>query len=190
MSVSGIEGFLKSLNFLEEEKATFRKLLTIKEFDKDELLLEEGDVSTSVYFIVKGSVRMFYIDYCGKEHIKSFNFDGDFIAPYSSILTRSPSNHYIQCLSASQFIYFDYIEARKVLGDPVSWLKLELSLVQNEYMEKEKREYEFLILPARERYANFITQYKEYIHLIPEKYMASYLGINPSTLSRLKHSLG
>lgn len=189
MAASVIDSFLMSLDLLNEEKEAFANILHSKELDKECFLVEEGEISTNIYFIATGAVRMFYVDYDGKEHVKSFNFDGDFIAPYASIIARKASNHYIQCLMKSQFICFDYFEAKKIFEDSVSLLKLELALIQGEYVEKENREYEFLTQSAKERYLNFISIYKEYLDLLPEKYIASYLGVNPSTLSRLKNTV-
>ncbi|MFD0697914.1 Crp/Fnr family transcriptional regulator [Paenibacillus sp. GCM10027628] len=170
----------------ENQKNRFYSLFTPITMDKNEHLLLAGERTEHLYFCLSGSFRMYYSTYDGKERIKAFCGADDFITSYSSLLTGSPSSLSIQALQPAKLIqayYPDFLAL--TLEDPV-WERLARLITEGMYLKKERREMQLLTLSAEERYACFQQEFGTWEARIPQYYIASYLGITPVALSRIR----
>src|SRR3546814_230183 len=174
------------LGFIESEMRKFTSLFSESHFKKNEYVAIEGEYSTKLVFIIKGVMRAFYRNSNGDEYNKTFLTEFNFVGAYSSLVTKQQNLINIQCLTDCAVLIADY---RQVVNLYDSFPKIErLSRILSEhfFVSKEKREIELVMLDASERYAIFQKRYPNLGNLIPQYHIASYLGITPTQLSRIR----
>ncbi|MGL5892076.1 MAG: Crp/Fnr family transcriptional regulator [Bacteroidia bacterium] len=163
----------------------FAEILIVKTVKKKEFLLQEGEVCNKVTYLNSGCTRLFYT-VNGIENTVQFFFSDSFYTDYASFLTNEPSNENLQALQpceAVQIVKDDLYELydRFPEFDRVGRLMAEQAFVSihklNSMMKNEEPEM---------RYLNLLRQRPELIKQIPQHYIASYLGIKPESLSRIK----
>jgi CRP-like cAMP-binding protein len=140
-------------------------------------------------FVEKGLFRLFYTDRNGKDFTKNFKSAGQFMAAKASLLLRSPSKLSIQALEDSTVLCFDYDDVLQMAEHSFRWQCLLRKAADADYLEKEKRESDLLFYDAKERYLNFIKERPDWENRIQQRYIASYLGMSPETLSRIRKNL-
>jgi CRP-like cAMP-binding protein len=160
------------------------------------LTLEKGalwvkaDEPVRCFAIVRsGLVRHYYVDAKGRESVKAFRGPGDFSAPYAELIQRKPSRTFIQALVKSELLAFDVAEFEALADGSLELQRLARRLVEQNFVWKEQREYEFLQLSAEERYRQFCAERPEHLAHIPQHQVASYIGITPVALSRIRARL-
>ncbi|GGF18843.1 Crp/Fnr family transcriptional regulator [Echinicola rosea] len=182
---------IQSMIYLDETGVRGLKAISqIKRFSSGEHWIREGQVPSSFGFVDKGLFRIYYADADGHEVTKGFFQEGSFPTAYTSLQTEKPSYFFIQALEDAQLVTIDY---KKWLGmyraDPV-WKDFLIAMLTKGYAKKEKRERELLQLSAEERYRGFLTEYPGLDKRIKQHYIASYLGITPVALSRIRRKMG
>ena len=156
-----------------------------KKFKKNEYLLEAGSEPRFMNIILSGLTRSFYIDHNGKEFNKIFFSQGDIASAYVEMLSKQPSRLSIQALEETDVLQVDYQHVQQLYDRDPAWNIIGRKIAENFFVIKEKREYEFLLLDAENRYKNFLEDYKDLKSRIPQYHVASYLGITSVSLSRL-----
>lgn len=152
---------------------------------KGEIILKPGDSADTFCLIISGFMRMYYIDQKGNEYTKTFRSKYDIASPYAEMLQNIPSRIYIDALEDSTILFFKYKDFVKLYDRHICWNILGRKFAEKYFIVKEHREYEFLLLSAKERYECFCKDYQHLMHKIPQYQIASYLGITPVSLSRL-----
>ncbi len=163
----------------------FTQSFNPKSFKKSELMLKAGDQSDVFFIIIKGIARNYDLDDKGKEYTKVFRGPGELIGPYAETLAKKPARFFIQALSDCEVISFSYAHFSFMMEQYPQWQKLGRMMAEENYLEKEKREYELLHFSAERRYLEFLTQYGELAQDIPQYHVASLLGISPEALNRI-----
>ena len=158
----------------------------LTEYISGEYFLLASETSRKVGFVTKGLFRLFYSDFEGKEYTKNFKSSGQFIGALASLLLNVPSRLSIAALENSTVMCFDYDEILQIAEHSLCWHKLLRKITETDYLEKEQRESDLLFYDAKERYQNFIMKHPDWVHRIRLRYIASYLGISPETLSRIR----
>lgn len=170
----------------EQEGDKFMSLLSPLQIPKGSFYLREGQVPYKFAFISQGLVRYLYVDQKGNEYTKNFITAGVFMSSYSAMIAQVPSQMYIQALEDS-FVYEisfkDWIALKK--GHPC-WNELLVYILEKVFALKEKRERDLLLLDAQTRYELFKKEFPSLEPRIKQHMIASYLGISPISLSRLK----
>jgi CRP-like cAMP-binding protein len=172
-----------------KELAELDKLCTLKHYGKNEFFLESNSVPIYSAFIVKGAFREYYTDNNGREFNKAFGFEGDFTGSYYDLVVGKPSIVSIQALTNSTVVAIRYAEYKKLISTDIFWLKVEHAFAHNLLMKKFEKEYQLLTLSATERYELLQKQYPALEQLVPAYHIASYLGITPISLSRIRAQL-
>jgi CRP-like cAMP-binding protein len=173
----------------EIEKKKVLERSRIRRLSKKDIYLREGDISTEVAFTVSGLLRCFYIDKRGNDVTKYFCFEGSSIS-YNGYILTEPSKYYIEALEDCTLIAIDYLSFEALIKDNLFWLNA-IKKIQDEILiYKEKRESSFLLENATERYINLIKNRPDIEERIIQSYLASYLGISPVSLSRIRNKLG
>jgi CRP-like cAMP-binding protein len=131
-------------------------------------------------------VRHYYVDSRGRESVKAFRGPGEFSAPYAEIILRKPSRTFIQALAPTELLTFDVTRFDALAEDSLELQRLARRFVEQHFVAKEQREYEFLQLSAEERYRQFCAERPEHLSHIPQHQVASYIGITPVALSRIR----
>jgi len=161
----------------------------VKGYSPQEYFLRAGETSRKMCFVEKGLFRLFYTDKNGKDFTKNFKSAGQFMAAKASLLLRSPSKLSIQALEDSTVLCFDYDDVLQMAEHSFRWQCLLRKAADADYLEKEKRESDLLFYDAKERYLNFIKERPDWENRIQQRHIASYLGMSPETLSRIRKNL-
>jgi CRP-like cAMP-binding protein len=164
----------------------FQDLFNVKQITSKTVLLHEGDISKHVHFIKKGCLREWF-NKDGKEITFQFFFEGQAVASIDSFLNQQPSVYTIESIEPSSIVTFSKDQIEEIFQ-----LFPEFKEGFQELMYKRFRNYANLFLSRikdspRERYEDLILNHPEIIKRVPQHYIASYLGITPISLSRIRN---
>lgn len=180
--------FTKLALIPEEEWKYVESLFQELSFNKNEHLLNAGDVTDSMYLILEGLTRSYFIDSEGKEFNKIFQAEGDIASAYVELLNQIPSRLNIQALENTKVLKIHFKKIQELYQRHPCWNEIGRKIAENFFIVKEQREYEFLLLDAENRYQNFLKDYAHLKKRIPQYQIAAYLGITPVSLSRIINS--
>ncbi|PJZ77076.1 Crp/Fnr family transcriptional regulator [Leptospira neocaledonica] len=162
------------------------QLYTIRKLEYGDFLIKQGARPTEFAFVFSGVLREYYLTDQGNEYIKSFNFPGDFTGSYFDLLTEQPSTCNIRAITDCELAVAKFSEFRKLFSQDIAWERLGRIFAENLFLKKARREYELLALNAEERYDLLLESRPDIEDLIPQYHIASYLGITPVSLSRIR----
>lgn len=160
--------------------------MTIKVLKAGDHWVRQGDQSREFAFIMSGLLRVYYVQKSGKELIEGFYDDGKTIAAISALVSEMPCQYYIQALEDTQLItldYYDFFEFAKTNPQLLLWL---LEVHQSLFIDKAKRDAKRILCNGEERYQWFAKEYPQLLDRIPQYHIASFLGITPVSLSRIR----
>jgi len=158
------------------------------EFNKNELLLKAGHVEDYLYFLVSGIARLF-LAAPTKEYTLRFNFPGMFFNAYSSFFTRTPSSYSIEAITDIRLYRMSFNQLEDLYKAAPNAPTVGRRALEYFYLLKEQREIRLLCFTAEENYRELQKEQPDLIQLIPQKYLASYLGITPQSLSRIRRTI-
>jgi CRP-like cAMP-binding protein len=166
------------------------KKIKTKSLKKDEHLFRLGEHSEIIAFVSKGFVYSYYTSPKNEELVKKFCWEGRLTSPYVSFLNgRKECMFSCKALEKTFLFYINYTDMLEMYQRHECWQKLGRLLAEKSIIEREEREYESLCLASTERYLSFVQKNAKHINRIPQYLVASYLGITPISLSRIRKSL-
>jgi CRP-like cAMP-binding protein len=180
--------FNEAISLSKEEEELIRNHLTPKKLRKKQYLLQEGDVSKFVAFVEKGVLRSYSIDVKGNEHIIQFALEGWMISDLSSYLTGKPATYTIDALEDSELVLISRASNEELLKIPKyeRWMRLQIT---GAYIALQRRLTSLISLPLDERYTSLIETYPQIVQRVPQHMIASYMGLTPETLSRVRKKM-
>ena len=181
-----LKNISRFITLSSEEEQYFTSLLKLKKLKKKQYLLQEGDISHHEYFVNKGCVRTYTIDEKGQEHIIQFAIEDWWTGDMYSFLTHTPAKYTIDALEDSELLCLEKSGLEELYIKVPKFEKFFRHLLQNAFVSLQERVIGNLSQPADERYCTFITKYAEMEKRLPLKQIASYLGITPESLSRIR----
>ncbi len=171
-----------------EDAALLSTFMKAKKILKRQYLLQADTVCQYENFVAEGCLRMFYVDDSGLEHTFSFAIEDWWICDLESFLRRSPSAWHIEALENSIVLQID-TPSLAMLYDKIPSLERYFRILnENAFIAQSKRGQN-ISLSGEEKYKSFLTMYPEWHQRIPQKYIASYLGITPVFLSQIRKQL-
>ena len=171
-----------------EEEQYFTSLLKVKRLKKKQYLLQEGDVVRYDYFVNKGCLRTYTIDEKGLEHVVQFSIEDWWTGDMYSFLTQKPARYTIDAIEDSELLSLERSALEELYIKVPKFERFFRLLLQNAFVALQERIIDSLSQPADERYCTFITKYPNMEKRLPLKQIASYLGITPESLSRIRSS--
>lgn len=176
------------ITFSDDEIDAILQKIDILSFSKSSFIVQEGSTLSGVYIIIKGLSRGFYSDENGNESIRCFSSEGDFICT-EGLRNRKTATFSIQALEDMKCIFISYDLLLCIMErDESAFRKYnEYNCMAIGYYEE--RQHGLLTKTAGERYKDFLKIYSGIEKRINQEYIASYIGIRPSSLSRLKRNL-
>ncbi len=158
-------------------------------FGKGSFLLRQGETCKHSFFVGKGLLRYYSIDDKGKEHILQFAPENWFISDRESAYFNQPSHYFIQALEDSTVTLLDADFITLLSLQDQSFIEFNNKLLHNHIRHLQNRINQLLSATAEARYLNFINIYPDLLMRIPQSMVASYLGITPESLSRVRKDL-
>lgn len=173
----------------EEDFRFIERSLLKHHVKKKRIILRQGEVNRYLYFVLKGALRSYTIDKLGNEHIIQFAFEDYWVADLSSFITQAPGEIFIETIEDIEVLLLPYHELDILLDKIPALEKYFRHLYQRAYVGLQKRVNTRDSTTAKERYKELITMQPEIAKRIPLLYIASYLGITPESLSRVRRTL-
>lgn len=184
-----IEHFKNYIPLNEDEKKLFEGRVIQRNIKRRQMILQEGFVCKHYSFVVKGCFRMYGVDAKGTEHNIQFAAEEDWISDIGSFHTGKSSKLFIEAVEPSiilqiekQDLYFLYKSVPKL--DRIFKV-----IVENKFVELQNHVLQNISSTAQERYLNFLEQYPQLAQRLPNTQIASYIGITPEFLSKIRSEL-
>lgn len=177
--------FDQFLKLNETEWADFKECLTQETIGKNELILKENEVCHFLAFIQEGSFR-FYTVKDGEERITAFFFSGDFVTNYRSFLTGKPSDHFIESLQDAVIYKINLLHLQQLYEKHKAIERLGRLIAEKLYLTVTYRLDAFMFESPKSRYDDLVKRNSKLLSEIPQYMIASYLGVKPETLSRIR----
>jgi CRP-like cAMP-binding protein len=184
-----IKNISKHISLDEEEKKYFLSILHYKKLEKGTVLLNYGEIAKSQYFVIDGCLRNYSIDEDGKEHVIAFATKDWWLSDLYSYITETPAEQAIDALVPTEVFEIMKWDMEKVFEQIPKFERFFRILFQNAMVSQMRRIRQGMSVPAEERYMEFIKQYPGIFQQIPLKHIASYLGISPEFLSKIRNKI-
>ncbi len=174
----------KYITLTEEEKKEFILLNTFKSYKKGTLLLKEGELTDESYFILEGCVRIFYL-LEGEEKTTEFYTELEGINPHCAV-DKKPSSYYVACVEDC-ILTVGNPEMEAIMYEKFPKFEILFRKLSEELLAKQQINFdEFKTSSPEQRYLNLLKNRPDLIQRVPQQQLASYLGIKPQSLSRLR----
>lgn len=176
----------KYVELTPDDCEIIRSLFVYRKFRKRQYIQQEGDVTRFETFVVKGITRTYEVDDAGQEHVIQFGIEDWWVGDLYSFLTEIPSSYNIDCLEDTEVLQITKNDQEKLYHQVPTMERHFRILVQNAFIASTKRLSSSLSKSASERYEEFIQRYPHIEQRVPNHQIASYLGITPQSLSRIR----
>lgn len=181
--------FDEKVRLTNEEKEWSKSFFLPKKLRKRQYLLQEGDVCKYIAFVEKGILRSYTVDEKGSEHIVQFAFEGWWIGDMYSFITGEPSEYNIDALENCELLLLSKQAEEQLFEQVPKMERFFRLLIQNHLIATQRRLMSTLSRPAEERYNELVASCPTIPQRVPQHMMASFLGITPETLSRIRKGI-
>jgi CRP-like cAMP-binding protein len=174
----------KYITLTEDEKNVLLSLDLFRAVNKGAILLKEGQNSNESYFVLKGCIRTYYlID--GEERTTAFYTEMDALTPHC-VISKAPSENYVSCIEDS-IILISNSDMEEEVNSKFPKFEVMCRIFSAELLAKNQIDFdEFKTSSPEQRYLNLLQKRPDLIQRVPQHQLASYLGIKPQSLSRLR----
>lgn len=176
----------KYISLNESEKAYFHSLLVPRTFDRKKFLLRAGEVCDFEAYIVKGCVRVYFLDEKGGEVDVFFAVEDWWVSDLASFSLRKPADLYIQALEDCEVLFISYKKKEQLYAKVPKFERFFRILTQRSYNNTIKRLIGTMSKSAEERYDEFLQKYPDIPQRVPQHLIAAYLGISAEFLSKIR----
>jgi CRP-like cAMP-binding protein len=163
----------------------FKRITSVKKIAKKERLIQEGTICNFIGIVLSGALRS-YVRADDSEFNNDFYFENSFISAYTSFLTQQPTNCNIEALIDSEIAWLSHEHYLKLQQSDKDWVLLGKYISETFFIRKCKRETSFLRNSAATRLQSVLDLYPGIEQKVSQYHIASYLGIKPESLSRIK----
>ena len=185
-----LRAYLQSkATFSDEEFAFMERLFRPKALRAGEVLQRAGEVATHAAFVAEGCLRSYVIDGKGKEHVVQFAPENWWLADAASLMTGTPSQYFIDAVEDSSLLLIEPPSHLRIVEQVPGYATAFRTGLQKHAAAKDQRIVSALATSAEERYQEFVRTYPSIALRVPQWMLASYLGVSPETLSRVRKSL-
>jgi CRP/FNR family transcriptional regulator, anaerobic regulatory protein len=186
---SQFRNFLKNFLFLTEDDCSlFESSLRTIKIEKNEFFLEQGRVCTRIGFVNSGCLRTYYLAE-GKEVNTRFVMENNFAVDYDSFLHNKSSRYFIQALEPSELVVFSFGTLQHAYECSQNWERFGRIIAETVYALATKKAESFLFMNGEERYLDALKGEPEIFERVPLYHIASYLGLERESLSRLRKKI-
>ena len=179
----------EKIKLTSAQEDIIKQYLIPKKIRKNQYLLQEGDVAKYAAFVEKGALRAYSVGDRGTEHIIQFAFEGWTISDMYSFMTGDPATYNIDALEDSELVLISKAAQDEILKQIPAYEVYTRLQVTGAYMAMQKRLTSMLSLSLEERYINLTKLYPSLMQRVPQRMIASYMGLTPETLSRVRRKI-
>jgi CRP-like cAMP-binding protein len=179
----------KDITLSEKDKELCGQYFESVFFPKNSTLEEEGKIPKYLYFIVSGFVRLFHYNNKGNEVTTNINCPTGFITSYIHFINQTKSNENLECITECELLRITKSNLDLLIGQSMVIKDFSISVFQQALVYHENRSKELSALTAEERYRKLMIDYPYILHNVPLQYIASFLGMNPKSLSRIRKEM-
>ncbi len=176
------------VDFEEHELADMQNYIDFIELKKNEILIDEGQIAKEIVFTNKGYLRVYY-HYDGEEITRDITPLHSFATALPSFVSQTPSFEIISAITDCELIIISKENLENLYNKYQKWERLGRRIIEEMFVESQRRIYSFITETAEIRYKRILKQYPEMIHDVPLKYIADFLGIKLQSLSRLRKTI-
>ena len=174
------------IELTDEEFQILASKLHPVSFDKKTKLVEIGEVANTVYFVLKGITRRYF--YREKQEVVTHLVkEGDLMGSIISFLTGEPSRYVLETIEPVTALAISKQDLEGLFSSDKKWEKFGRKIITSFFLNVEYHNMDNIRYTTKERFVNFMKQNPDLVMRVPQKYLASYLEIQPETFSRLKH---
>jgi CRP-like cAMP-binding protein len=177
--------FLKIQSLSKEEIEAIDKTMVTKQFKKGTILLKEGQTSSDAFFVLEGIVRQYCI-IDGEEKTTDFFTDAQWVVSLNNINVNSPSTHFVECSSDCLVLMGDSTKGEDLYRKYPKLETIARKLMTNVFIEQQAKLEAFTHNSPLVRYQNLISNRPDLIQKVPQYQIASYIGVTPESLSRIR----
>lgn len=172
------------------EQELFTSLLGIRRLLRKQFLLQAGDICRYESYVLEGCVRSFFVDDKGVEHTLHFALEDWWITDLESFLHQTAAQVNIEALTPVTVLQLDKPSLERLYTEVPVFERFFRILHQNAYLAQNRRILNNISLSGEARYIDLLERYPQLVQRVPQKYIASYLGITPVFLSQIRARLG
>jgi CRP-like cAMP-binding protein len=162
---------------------------TSKVIAASEIYIPEGKIFKKIFYIKKGLLRIFFVTESGEEKTFFFRWEGQIAAIPECIFDNQPTRQTWQALEDCELMEIDFDIVEKLSKNNISLIKIRLGFAEKMFLEALKRVESFVLDKPEERYQKLIIQNPEIIKRVADKHIASFIGVTPVSLSRIRKRL-
>ena len=181
-----LENIAKHVTLTPEEQELFLSKTETRQFKVKTILLSAGEVATCTYFVNSGILRSFNINDNIIEHVLHFACEGWWIGDMYSYISEKPGNLFIEVLEDAEVVIITKENHQKLYQEIPKLERFFRILAENSLVSHQERLMDNLSLTAEERFEKFCSKYPTLIQKVPQKQIASYIGVTPEFFSKMK----
>lgn len=183
------QSFNQKVALTKEEEALIKTYLTPKKLRKKQYLLQEGDTCKAFAFVEKGALKSYTLDENGNECIIQFGIEGWTISDMYSFLTGEAATYNIDAIEDAELVIITKTAHEELLQQLPKYETYTRINITGAYIAMQKRLTSIISTPVEERYTAFTDKYPDIVKRVPQHMIASYLGLKPETLSRIRRRI-
>lgn len=185
--VTEFERFVRQLPAEEADRG--RRLFRPVRVERGELFVRQGDPPSRVALVEHGLFRLFGTDESGNERTLAFRSEGELVCAYSAALRQEPSRIAIEALEPSEVLVAERPAYDTMVAENAGWQRLMAQQTEALYLRLDQRQRELLLDDASTRYQRFVADHGALASRLTQRHIASYVGITPEALSRIRRRL-
>ena len=169
----------------EQEAQALADCIPVRDYPKGTILLREGQICNECYFTIRGCVRSYFL-VNGEERTTYFYTEEDAVASMKSYLNRSPADHYLACVEDTKLAVLDYQKEQELYRRVPKFESLCRVSMEEDFGKQQQILATYITTSPEERYLNLLETRPDLLHRVPQYQLASYLGVKPESLSRIR----
>ena len=170
----------------EEERAQLSQRVVARRLKRRQLVLQQGDVCRHYTFVVSGCLKLYGVDKKGTEHTLQFAAENDWISDIGSFHAERPSQLYIEAIEPAELLLLEKPDLIYLYRHYPKFDRNFRVIIENKFVELQQRVLQNISSTAEERYRSFLSQYPALASRLPNTQIASYIGITPEFLSKIR----
>ncbi|PWW17711.1 Crp/Fnr family transcriptional regulator [Chryseobacterium sp. AG844] len=179
----------KNVKLSDSERELCNRYFEPVLYPKNRIIEEEEKIPKYLYFVVSGFVRLFHYNDKGDEITTHINCPPGFITSYTNFVNQNKSEENLECITECELLRITKADLDLLIRQSPAFKDFSFLVFQQSLSYNEKRAKDLATLTAEKRYLKLITENPEILHNVPMQYIASFLGMNPKSLSRIRKQI-